>query len=317
MSARTLTVRAHAKVNLDLRVLETRRDGFHDLRTVFQSLELHDTITVTARRGPFALRCRQPDVPRDDTNLAWRAARALWGTLGRDGELRDVSVTIVKQIPVCAGLGGGSTDAAATLRALARLWHASARPRLHELGELAASLGADVPFFLWGGTALGLGRGDVIYPLVDLPQYWVVLVLPQAGVKTAEAYAWYDEDREGSGMRRRRQASPVVWPVQVADMVNDLEGPVVRRIPEIGAAQSALLAAGAVGSAVSGSGSAVFGLFLRRPDAQAARRALARSGWRAILTRTSPRDEYARRSRVAIDPGVRRRHAARSGRARR
>ena len=276
MSARTLTVRAHAKVNLDLRVLETRRDGFHDLRTVFQSLELHDTITVTARRGPFALRCRQPDVPRDDTNLAWRAARVLWGTLGRDGEPRDVSVTIVKQIPVCAGLGGGSTDAAATLRALACLWHVSARPRLH---ELAASLGADVPFFLWGGTALGLGRGDVVYPLVDLPQYWVVLVLPQAGVKTVEAYAWYDEDREGSEMRRRRQASPVVWPVQVADMVNDLEGPVVRRIPEIGAAQSALLAAGAVGSAVSGSGSAVFGLFLRRPDAQAARRALARSGW--------------------------------------
>ena len=317
MSARTLTVRAHAKVNLDLRVLETRRDGFHDLRTVFQSLELHDTITVTARRGPFALRCRQPDVPRDDTNLAWRAARALWGTLGRDGEPRDVSVTIVKQIPVCAGLGGGSSDAAATLRALARLWHSSARPRVHELGELAASLGADVPFFLWGGTALGLGSGDVIYPLVDLPQYWVVLVLPQAGVKTVEAYAWYDEDREETGMRRRRQESPVVWPVQVTDMVNDLEGPVVRRIPEIGAAQSALLAAGAVGAAVSGSGSAVFGLFLRRPDAQGARRALARSGWRAILTRTTPRDEYARRSRVAIDPGVRRRQAARSVRARR
>ena len=317
MSARTLTVRAHAKVNLDLRVLETRRDGFHDLRTVFQSLELHDTITVTARRGPFALRCRQPDVPRDDTNLAWRAARALWGTLGRDGEPRDVSVTIVKQIPVCAGLGGGSTDAAATLRALARLWHSSARPRVHELGELATSLGADVPFFLWGGTALGLGRGDAIYPLVDLPQYWVVLVLPQAGVKTVEAYAWYDEDREGSSMRRRRQESRVVWPMQVTDMVNDLEGPVVRRIPEIGAAQSALLAAGAVGSAVSGSGSAVFGLFLRRPDAQAARRALAGSGWRAILTRTTPRDEYARRSRVAIDPGVRRRQAARSVRARR
>ncbi len=316
MSARTLTVRAHAKVNLDLRVLETRRDGFHDLRTVFQSLELHDTIAVTPRRGPFALRCRQPDVPQDDTNLAWRAARALWGALGRDGEPRDVSVTIVKQIPVCAGLGGGSTDAAATLRALARLWHVSARPRVHELGELAASLGADVPFFLWGGTALGLGRGDVIYPLVDLPQYWVVLVLPQAGVKTVEAYAWYDEDRERSETRRRRQASPVVWPVQVADMVNDLEGPVVRRIPEIGAAKSALLAAAAVGSAVSGSGSAVFGLFLRRPDAQAARRALARSGWRAILTRTSPRDEYARRSRVAIDPGVRRRQAARSVRAR-
>ena len=317
MSARTLTVRAHAKVNLDLRVLETRRDGFHDLRTVFQSLELHDTITVTARRGPFALRCRQPDVPRDDTNLAWRAARALWGTLGRDGEPRDVSVTIVKQIPVCAGLGGGSTDAAATLRALARLWHVSTRPRVHELGELAASLGADVPFFLWGGTALGLGRGDVIYPLVDLPQYWVVLVLPQVGVKTVEAYAWYDEDREGSGMQRRRQESPVVWPVQVADMVNDLEGPVVRRIPEIAGAQSALLAAGAVGSAVSGSGSAVFGLFLRRADAQAARRVLVRSGWRAILTRSSPRDEYARRSRVAVDPGVRRRQAARSVRARR
>ena len=302
----TVTVRAHAKVNLGLRVLGTRPDGFHDLRTVFQSLELHDTLTFVARKGPFALRCRQPGVPLDCTNLVWRAAGALWRTQGRDAEPRDVSVTIGKHIPICAGLGGGSANAAATLAALMRLWRVSLAP--WQLHDVAASLGADVPFFLWGGTVLGLDRGDTIYQLVDLPAYWVVIVMPHAGVSTADAYAWYDEARQGRyGMRRGRQGTPGPWPAQVAQMTNDLEGPAVRRVPEIGSAKAALLAAGALGSAMSGSGSAVFGLFRSRRDARVALPALARSGWRSIVTRTIQRGEYARRSRVTARAGVRRR----------
>ena len=220
----TVTVRAHAKINLDLRVLGTRPDGFHDLRAVFQSLELHDTLTFVARKGPFALRCRQPGVPLDCTNLVWRAAGALWRTQGRDAEPRDVSVTIAKHIPICAGLGGGSANAAATLAALVRLWRVSLAP--WQLHDVAASLGADVPFFLWGGTVLGLDRGDTIYQLVDLPTYWVVIVLPHAGVSTADAYAWYDEARQGRpGMWPGCQETPGPWPTQLAQMTQRPRGP--------------------------------------------------------------------------------------------
>ena len=135
-----------------------------------------------------------------------------------------------------AGLGGGSADAAAALQVLARLWGGAP---LSLLREVAAGVGSDAPFFLSGGTALGLGRGEEIYPLVDLPRHWVVIVRPPFGVSTVEAYTWYDEDR-AAGVREPRselQILPVPWPTRAAQMVNDLEPPVMRRHPEIGADQ--------------------------------------------------------------------------------
>jgi 4-diphosphocytidyl-2-C-methyl-D-erythritol kinase len=295
MPSPTVVALAHAKVNLDLRVLGTRPDGFHELRTVFQSIELHDTITCIARKGPFAIRSRTPGVPLDNRNLAWRAAQALWTLLGRDGELRDVSVHIQKRIPIQSGLGGGSADAGAALFALARLWNA--RPTLPQLREIATPLGADVSFCLSGGTALGLGRGDEIYPLVDLPRHWIVLVFPVFGVSTGEAYAWYDEERSGGFREGEFQVLPVPWPSRAARMVNDLEGPIARRHPEIAQMKASLREAGALAAAMSGSGSAVFGLFRSRAAAAAALPTLSRSGWRAVLTRTLTRTEHERRSR--------------------
>ena len=291
-----VVVRAHAKVNLDLRVLGTRADGYHELRTVFQSLELHDTLTCVSRPGPFALACRTPGVPLDRTNVVWRAAADLWRELGRSGEPCDTKVTIDKQVPVQAGLGGGSADAAAALLGLARLWGGAP---LGFLRELASAIGADVPFFLAGGTALGLGRGEEIYPLVDLPPHHVVLVRPPYGVSTSEAYAWYDEDR-AAGLREPRelQMLPVPWPTRAAQMINDLEPPVVRRHPEIAGLRTALRDAGAVAAAMSGSGSAVFGLFRGRAAAARVIRPLAKSGARAILTRTLTRGEHERRGRA-------------------
>ena len=156
--------------------------------------------------------------------------------------------------------------AAPTRQPRSRRWRGSgAARRCRSLREVAAALGADVPFFLSGGTALGLGRGEEIYPLVDLPPHWVVIVRPPFGVSTAEAYAWYDEDR-AAGLREPRelQILPVPWPTRAAQMINDLEPPVVRRHPEIGALRTALRDAGAVAAAMSGSGSAVFGLFRSR-----------------------------------------------------
>jgi 4-diphosphocytidyl-2-C-methyl-D-erythritol kinase len=295
MTAMKVIARAPAKVNLDLRVLGIRADGFHELRTVFQTIELHDTLTFAERPGPFTLKCQAPGVPIDDSNLVWRAASALWAALGRDGAPRDTVVTIDKAIPLEAGLGGGSADAAAALVALTRLW---GKTPVTLLREIAAGIGADVAFFLSGGTALGLGRGEEIYPLVDLPPHWVVVARPPFGVSTSEAYSWYDEDRT-AGLKEPReiQVLPVPWPTRAAQMINDLEPPVVRRHPEIGALKTALRDAGAVASAMSGSGSAVFGLFRSRAAAAKCLRPLSRGGTRAVLTRTLTRGQYERRSR--------------------
>jgi 4-diphosphocytidyl-2-C-methyl-D-erythritol kinase len=294
--ARRFAARAHAKVNLDLRVLGARPDGYHELRTVFQTIELHDTLTAVDRPGDFVLQCRTPGVPLDSSNLVWRAGAALWTALGRPGSPRDTVVQIDKAIPMESGLGGGSADAAAGLQVLARVWGGAP---LSLLREVAAGVGSDVPFFLSGGTALGLGRGEEIYPLVDLPQHWVVIVRPPFGVSTAEAYAWYDEDR-AAGVREPRgelQVLPVPWPTRAAQMINDLEPPVVRRHPEIASIKAALKEAGAVAAAMSGSGSAVFGLFRTRPSAARAVGPLGRSGARAVLTRTLSRAEHERRAR--------------------
>ena len=291
-----LVVRAHAKVNLDLRVLGVRADGYHELRTVFQTIELHDTLTCSGQPGPFTLKCRTPGVPLDASNLIWKAAAALWTALGHAGEIRDATIQVDKKIPLEAGLGGGSSDAAAALIALGRLWGGAPITLLREVG---ATIGSDVPFFLTGGTALGLGRGEEIYPLVDLPPHFVVIVRPPFGVSTAEAYAWYDEDR-AAGVRENRelQQLPVPWPSRAAQMINDLEPPVMRRHQEIGGLKTALKEAGATAAAMSGSGSAVFGLFRSRAQAQKALKPLSRNGAKALVTRTLTRAEHERRSRA-------------------
>jgi 4-diphosphocytidyl-2-C-methyl-D-erythritol kinase len=236
-------------------------------------------------------------VPLDASNLIWKAAAALWTALGRGGEIRDVTIAIDKKIPVEAGLGGGSADAAAALVGLARLWGGAPLTLLREVG---GGIGADVPFFLSGGTALGLGRGEEIYPLVDLPPHFVVIVRPPFGVSTAEAYGWYDEDR-ASGQRdenREFQQLPVPWPTRAAQMINDLEPPVVRRHPEIAAVKQQLRELGATAAAMSGSGSAVFGLFRSRAGAERAAKPLTANGARAFVTRTLSRAEHERRGRA-------------------
>lgn len=291
-----LSVRAHAKINLDLRVLGVRPDGYHELRTVFQSIALHDVIECEAREGPFAIDCDTPGVPVDRSNLVWRAAEALWQSLQRDAPLADVHIRLHKRIPVQGGLGGGSSDAAATLVALARLWKLPSRAP--QLVDVAATIGADVPFFLSGGTALGLGRGDEIYPLADLAQHWMVLLVPGFGVSSADAYAWYDSERDLSrGFVYEPQHVPGPWPSRAAQMINDLEPPIARRHPEIDQMRQALRRAGALAAAMSGSGSTVFGLFQRRRDAEAAAARLSESPWQVLVTESLDRGKYGRRSR--------------------
>jgi 4-diphosphocytidyl-2-C-methyl-D-erythritol kinase len=294
-----ISIRAHAKINLDLRVLGMRPDGFHELRTVFQAISLHDTITCIPREGPFAIACETAGVPLGESNLVWRAANALWRALRRPGAARDVLVRLDKQIPTQAGLGGGSADAAAALVALARAWRVPVSPT--QLTDVAATLGADVPFFLAGGTALGLGRGDEIYPLADLPRHWIVLLIPGFGVSSGDAYRWYDEEREPgrAPAPSQPQQVPGPWPSRAAEMINDLEVAIARHHPEIDQMKAALRRVGALAAAMSGSGSAVFGLFQKRREATTAVERLAGSGWRVILTESVGRVEYARNSRPA------------------
>jgi 4-diphosphocytidyl-2-C-methyl-D-erythritol kinase len=205
-SGKSITLPAFAKVNLDLRILGVRADGYHDLRTIFQSLLIHDLITFTRVQGAFSITCDDPKLPTDRRNLIWKAASLLWRTAGRSrGDTpRNVSVELKKRIPSEAGLGGGSADAAVALLGLAAIWGLDVD--LPTLSRLATSIGADVPFFLVGGTALGLGRGDDIYPLTDLPRSYAVIVRPRFGVSSAEAYTWYDTETRPISERSRRAA---------------------------------------------------------------------------------------------------------------
>src|SRR5476651_1593184 len=215
-----MRVLAFAKINRSLRVIATRADGYHELRTIFQSIALHDTVTIRAARGPFRLTCDDPACPADDTNLIWRAAAHMWRAAGRRGAPRDVAIDLVKRIPMQAGLGGGSSDAAAALRALAKRW----RVGESKVREAAAALGADVPYFLEGGTVLGLERGDLLFPLLDWTPMWAVLVLPAFGVSTRDAFGWFDAWKGALALREGTIAP---------EMVNDLEAPVAARHPEI------------------------------------------------------------------------------------
>jgi 4-diphosphocytidyl-2-C-methyl-D-erythritol kinase len=272
-----------------------RPDGYHALTTVFQTIDLAETLTIVEHDGPLTLRCpgrrdqQGLDAPEDDSNLVIRAARALAAELGRP-EPSGLAITLDKQVPTQAGLGGGSADAMAALRVLCAAWQVA--PDRELLARVGGRLGSDVPFFAWGGTALGLGRGDEIAPLPPLPPLACAIVRPPFGVPTADAYRWVAESRAAASPL----ASPFDPPARSSDWLaalarchNDFEPVVAARHPEIADAVARLRDAGAVLAMMSGSGSAVFGLF---DDAAQASQAMApltaRPGWRGWLTRTTP-----------------------------
>ena len=294
--ARALTLRPSAKINWSLRVGRRNDDGYHDVQTILQSIDVSDTLVFTRRVGPFAMTSRSTDVPVGESNLVWRAARAVWLAAGRAGDPRDAHVKLTKEIPVGAGLGGGSADAAAALVGLNAIWNLKIPSG--DLAQLGASLGADVPFFLTGGTAMGVGRGDQIFPLVDVKPLGVVLITPPFGVSTAEAYGWFDAD--GPAQKPATPGPsvvdglPVGWPAGPLHIINDLQPPVARRHPLIQEAIDACRAEGAMGAAMTGSGSAVFGVFSLAGAPRAARR-LRRREWQVLATRTLTRTQARRR----------------------
>jgi len=287
---KSLRLRAFAKVNLSLRVLGRHPDGYHELRTIFQTISLHDTIELSITPGSafeMFMTCNDPALLGLD-NLVTRAIRAIAPEIGFKGS---VSVHLEKRIPVARGLGGGSSDAAATLIGMLRLtgWDLP----LPRLVEIAAGLGSDVPFFLFGGRAMAVNRGDEIYPLDDAPKQTVVVVSPRdIGVNTKEAYGWLSEELT------KRVKPPNIWEFcalcwsRQETVSNDFEGPVFSRHPRLGEVRSELLKRGAANAALAGSGSAVFGVY--RNPAQARRAARAFPEDAVSVVETLSRENYGR-----------------------
>jgi len=280
---------AFAKVNLCLHVMGKRPDNYHELRTIFQAMSLHDTLELSLTREPqITLESTDTSLPAGPENLVYRAIKAIGCETGfRAG----IHAHLEKRIPVARGLGGGSSDAAAALIGMLRL--TKAKVPLQRLMEIAAGLGADVPFFLFGGRALAVNRGDEIYPLPDAPPRTIVVVSPRdIGVSTKEAYQWLSTELT------KRDKPPNIWRFcalcwsRQDGLSNDFEGPVFSRHPRLREIKDGLLKRGAADAALAGSGSAVFGIF--RNPAQARRAARAFPEDSVFVVETLSREKYGR-----------------------
>lgn len=281
------TVRAYAKINWTLELLGRRPDGYHEVWTILQNVSVWDRLTIVATPSPdLVVQCADPSVPTGPANLCHRAAALLQATAGVPTGAR---ILIEKGIPVGAGMGGGSSDAAATLVALNRIWRIDWP--LEKLAVLAAQLGADVPFFLTGGTALGRGRGDRIQPLPALPTVPLLLAWAPFQLSTAAVYGQVRAFRADAGERTGRFEEFLKRAEGVEQMasllINDLEEPAGRLRPELRTRLAELRQADVLGAGMSGSGPTLFAL-LNESGSPAACSCITHwsGGWRMQRTRT-------------------------------
>ncbi len=299
MTPKTLSLPSFAKINWFLRILGKRADGYHELITVLQTVSLFDELTFDLREdGEIVLTCDDPQIPTDSTNLIVKAAVALRNHLACT---HGAEIKLTKRIPAKGGLGGASSNAALTLIALNALWRG--KMNVDELTPLAGELGADVPFFLTGGRCVATGTGTTISPLPDAPRQHLIIVTPNAGVATANAYASLNaaslttsdyDSILSSSLAEQISADSTQWPAGQR-LRNDFETVIFEIEPEIERVKIALLEAGARGALLAGSGSSVFGVF----DDEAIRdRALenlrCEAGWKVFPCHTLSRDEYVR-----------------------
>jgi len=287
-NSEAITMRSYAKVNLTLDVLGKRPDGFHAIESVMQTISLHDTVTLrVGDRQGIRVTCDMPGIPTGEANLAYKAALLFFESRGI---APGMDIQIEKRIPPQAGLGGGSSNAAAVLRALSRMLE-----REGELMGLAAQIGSDVPFFLVGGTAFVSSRGEEVQPLPDIRTWWLAIVKPPFGVSTTWAYQRLDEMRKAVCEREshsRRILRYIEAASPLPDLLwNDLELPVIERYPGIGEAKESLLRVGARGALMCGSGSAVFGLFDSEDEAHKAVGQLGQNLGELFLAKTISREE--------------------------
>jgi 4-diphosphocytidyl-2-C-methyl-D-erythritol kinase len=342
----TVTVRSFAKINLGLYIGALRPDGYHDLRTVYQIIALHDVIRVSVGRGTgIEIKCADPRVPCDQSNTCYRMAERVLEGLDATGR---VNIEIEKRLPVQGGLGAGSSNAVATMIGLER----ALKKRLTQAARLrmSAAVGSDLPLFVVGGTVLGVGRGEEVYPVGDLAAMPVVVVTPEIGVSTPRAFAdwdalagrgnpaelrsagqpgaavptraiparavsaraqltpsdgsdrlvdvgrvlsaWLVSANTGALARGRSRAGSLLLDLVRTGIENDFERVVFPQYPELRDIKGALERAGAVYASLSGSGSALYGVFRNRASAAKAVERLAKQGFKAQATTTVTRSQY-------------------------
>ena len=318
MNSMSIAVRSFAKINLGLQIGARREDGFHDLHTVYQTVGLHDVLRIDAGRGiGIEIRCQNTAVPCDESNTCHRVAERMLRALKIRAK---ITITIEKKLPVQGGLGAASSNAVATMLAMESALKTRLAPE--DKLRIAAEVGSDVPLFLVGGTILGLGRGEQVYPLPDLPATPCVIATPMIGVSTPKAFAEWDRvaakltgnnsfDRINgfsqsvvswlwssttgvSAMGGGRAEAPLLDLVR-AGIENDFERVVFPQHPELRDVKRVLEGSGARYASLSGSGSGVYGLFASKMAAQKAVQKLAAAGVPATATMTLTRREYWRR----------------------
>lgn len=282
---------SYAKINWTLRILGKRDDGFHELCTVFQTVSLHDTLRFY-HADALSLTCVDPKIPTDERNLIIEAAKALQDASGVEAGAR---IQLEKRIPSPGGLGGGSSNAAVALLGLAKLWRIEVEPP--DLQQIAEELGSDVPFFLHGGTALGIGRGEQISPMDDREEKFMIVVTPDVAVSTRVAFADIGASSLTTEERKRIlrvcRLDADALDLRHSVLINDFEASVFPAFPEIRRVKETLLVLGAIQAQMSGSGSSVFAIFDKEETRQTALKALDREiNWRKFAVATISRSKY-------------------------
>jgi 4-diphosphocytidyl-2-C-methyl-D-erythritol kinase len=294
-----ISLPAFAKINLSLRVLGKRDDGYHEIETIFQTVSLHDQLTFSSKDDEsLELSCDDSNIPVDENNLVIRAAKALRESFNIK---RGAKIYLEKKIPSPGGLGGGSSDAAIALLGLVHLWEIETEKK--ELENIGKSLGTDVPFFFTGGTALGTGLGTEMTPLDDVPKKELLIITPNVNVSTAEAYKVLNATR----LTKKNSASILArsrWRGMVADSIqsqlhNDFESVIFLLEPEIKRVKNALIALGSSGTLMSGSGASVFGIFDNKEMRKRANEFLSHeNSWKVFVCSTLSHEDYLK----ALEP---------------
>jgi len=281
---KSIKIKSPAKINLGLRVVGKRDDGYHDIETIFQMVSLYDDIKLTESEEEIILYTNNNTIPSDEKNLAYKAAQLL---RKKKGIKRGVKIEIYKNIPVSAGLGGGSSNAAATLLGLNYLW--DLKLSNVELSPLARHLGADVPFFLSGPRALGTERGDKLQILPVTNKFYVILLNPRLSISTEWVYKnlklELTKSRKNINMKKFISERSDIENIKDI-LFNDLESVVMEKYNIIVRMKDVLLSAGALGSLMSGSGSTVFGLFKDYSSAEQAGKMIKGEEWSLFLVET-------------------------------
>jgi len=279
-----IKLKARAKVNLSLDVLAKRPDGYHDIKTIMQTIELHDRVFIEEAKSGIEVLCKNRWVPTDGRNIAYKAAEKLKLHFGID---KGVKIRIEKNIPVSAGLAGGSSDAAAVLKGMNSLFELNLKE--NEVMEIGKTIGADVPFCIKGGTMLAEGIGEILTPLKPLPVTHMVLIKPKIGISTA----WVYGNLNVKNLTNRPDTNIIIKYIEsgninclAKDMRNVLETVTCSKYGVIGEIKQKLINLGALGSMMSGSGPTVFGIFSDEISAKKAYEAMECDRWERFVTST-------------------------------